>query len=274
VTICVPEADGGQVVLRSNGEESTGTLQVGEVVADELHPVSNPVVDDKGNVFVTYSGTRGEKVPFSVFMVTPDGSKQSFLGDIINPTGLAIGPDDHLYISSRHSGTIFRSSFDKQVEKYVDGLGIASGIAFDPEGNLFVGDRSGIIYKASPDQDVSMFCELEPSVSAYHLAFGPDGMLYVTGPTLATQDSIYQISRDGTVDVFFKGFGRPQGLVFDPEGNLQVTGSYKGRKGVYTFKGQVPELSIASPMLVGLAYWHPQKVLYLVDNATLYRMVL
>jgi len=77
-------------------------------------------------------------------------------------------------------------------------------------GNLFVGDRSGIIYKVSPEREVSMFCELEPSVSAYHLTVGPDDVLFVTGPTLATQDSIYQISREGTVEVFFKGFWLPE----------------------------------------------------------------
>lgn len=273
VTICVPEGDGDQVVLHSQAGDCSTTLQVGETVASELHPVANPVVDESGNVFVTYSGTRGERVPFSVFKVTPTGDKEPFLGDIMNPTGLAIGPDYSLYISSRHSGTVYRSSFDKQVEKFVDGLGIASGIAFDSAGNLFVGDRSGIIYKVSPEREVSMFCELEPSVSAYHLAVGPDDVLYVTGPTLATQDSIYQINGEGTVEVFFKGFGRPQGLAFDPDGNLQVTGSYKGLKGVYTFLGGVPELTITSPMLVGLAYWYPQRTLYLVDSSNLYRLV-
>jgi hypothetical protein len=273
VTISVPQGEGDQVVLHSQAGECSTTLQVGEIIASELHPVANPVVDDSGNVFVTFSGTRGEKVPFSVFKVTPEGEKEPFLGDITNPTGLAIGPDDHLYISSRHSGTVYRSSFDKQVEKFVDGLGIASGIAFDSRGNLFVGDRSGIVYKVSPDGEVLMFCELEPSVSAYHLTVGPDDVLYVTGPTLATQDSVYRIGSDGTVGVFFKGFGRPQGLAFDPDGNLQVTGSYKGVKGVYTFKGGNPELTITAPMLVGLAYWYPQRTLYLVDSENLYRLV-
>lgn len=273
VTISVPPGDGDQVILRTQTGECSATLQVGKIIASELHPVANPVVDESGNVFVTYSGTRGEKVPFGVFRVTPEGVKEPFLGDITNPTGLAIGPDHLLYISSRHNGTVYRSSVDKQIEKFVDGLGLASGMDFDSEGNLFVGDRSGIIYKVSPNREVSMFCELEPSVSAYHLAIGRHDELYVTGPTLATQDSIYRVSREGDVEVFFKGFGRPQGLAFDPDGNLQVTGSYKGIKGVYTFQQGNPELTISSPMLVGLAYWYPQRTLYLVDGQNLYRLI-
>ena len=93
VTICVPEGEGDQVILHSRAGDCSTTLQVGETVASELHPVANPVVDESGNVFVTYSGTRGERVPFSVFKVTPEGDKEPFLGDIMNPTGLAIGPD-------------------------------------------------------------------------------------------------------------------------------------------------------------------------------------
>jgi sugar lactone lactonase YvrE len=172
-----------------------------------LHAVANPVVDQQGNVYVTYSGARGESVPFGVFMVSSDGTKSPFLGDITNPTGLQIGPDGFLYISSRHTGTVYRSSFDKQVEKFADGLGIASGLAFDSQGSLFVGDRSGIIYRVTPDREVSVFCELEPSVSAYHLSMDGNDVLYVTGPTLATQDSIYQIAQSGEVTTFFKGLG-------------------------------------------------------------------
>jgi sugar lactone lactonase YvrE len=167
---------------------------------------------------------------------------------------------------------VYRSTFDKQVEKFVDGLGIASGLTFDSQGNLFVGDRSGIIYRVTPERNVSLFCELEPSVSAYHLALDSEDFLYVTGPTLATQDVIYRISPTAQVQAFVRGFGRPQGIAFNPEGNLQVTGSYRGRKGVYTLIGGTPELTIAAPMLVGLAYAPSGEVLYLVDNERLYRV--
>ena len=272
LTVRIPEGGAGELFVLDQGKEYRAPLTLGTVLVDDLHPVANPVVDALGNIYITYSGTRGESVPFGVFVVHPDGSKHPFLGDITNPTGLAIGPDDCLYITSRHTGTVYRSTFDKQVEKFVDGLGIASGLAFDSKGNLFVGDRSGIIYKVGLEREVSTFCELEPSVSAYHLVIDSRDVMYVTGPTLATQDSVYRISPDGEVAVFFKGFGRPQGLAFDPLGRLQVTGSYRGRKGVYTFVDGSPERTVASPMLVGLAHDPLGKYLYLVDNQRLYRI--
>jgi len=74
--------------------------------------------------------------------------------------------------------------------------------------------------------------QLEPSVSAFHLAFGPDDSLYVAGPTVTSFDSIWRINQDGDIDMFFKGLGRPQGLAFDRDGNLYVAAAFRGRRGI------------------------------------------
>src|SRR6185437_12906102 len=55
--------------------------------------------------------------------------------------------------------------------------------------NLYVGDRSGTIFKIARDRQTFVFSTLEPSVSAYHLAFAPDQSLYVTGPTTSSYDA-------------------------------------------------------------------------------------
>lgn len=271
LTIRVPRATGNGIVVRSE-RSAQADLKVGRLVASELHPVASPVVDSLGNVYVTFSGSRGEKVPVSIFVFYPDGSRHPFLADITNPTGMVIGSDDCLYITSRHSSTVYRSTFDKQVEKYADGLGLATGLVFDSQGNLLVGDRSGTVYKVSPRRDLSVLCELEPSVSAFHLALDQNDMLYVTGPTLATQDCIYKISPQGEVEVFFKGLGRPQGIGFDRQGRLQVTASYRGKKGLYRFIDGTPELTLSGPMLVGFAHDHQRGQTYLVDSENLYQI--
>ena len=68
-----------------------------------------------------------------------------------------------------------------------------------------------------------MFATIEPSIAAYHLAFGPDQNLYVTGPTTSSFDAVQRISPDGHVEVFYRGLGRPQGMAFDvSKGNLYV----------------------------------------------------
>ena len=69
--------------------------------------------------------------------------------DLLNATGLAFDPDGYLYVSSRAEGTVYRISSEGAISTYAEGMGIATGIAFDRDGNLFVGDRSGTIFKIS-----------------------------------------------------------------------------------------------------------------------------
>ncbi len=73
-----------------------------------------------------------------------------FVSDLMNPTGLALDAEDVLYVSSRHEGTVYRVSSAGNVSVYVEGMGVATGIAFDREGNLYVGDRSGTVFKDQP----------------------------------------------------------------------------------------------------------------------------
>jgi hypothetical protein len=100
-----------------------------------------------------------------------------------------------------------------------------------------------------------VFATLEPSISAYHLAFGPEGHLYVTGPTTSSFDSIYRISRTGEVEKFFQGLGRPQGMAFDIDGNLYIAASQGGRKGIFRITPERrAELVVSGTGLVGLAF--------------------
>src|SRR6185369_8665766 len=104
--------------------------------------------------------------------------------------------------------------------------------------------------------DAAVFATLEPSMAAYHLAFGPDGALFVTGPTASSFDSVYRVAGDGTVTNFFTGLGRPQGLAFDAGGNCYVVASYRGRRGVFRISPKGDEISmvVAGPSLVGLCF--------------------
>src|SRR5438045_8566794 len=99
-------------------------------------------------------------------------------------------------------------------------MGVATGIVFDREDNLFVGDRSGTIFKISRQRQIYVFATLESSIAAYHLAFGPDGYLYVTGPTTSSFDAVHRIDTDGRVEVFYRALGRATGLAFDIAGHL------------------------------------------------------
>jgi sugar lactone lactonase YvrE len=271
LVVRVPEgASAGELFLGANGGPAW-TCQIGVQVADGVHPVSNPAVDRRGAIYTTLSGSAGQRTPVSVFKIEPGGNPKPLITDMMNATGLALDAAQALYVSSRNDGVVYQVSAAGVRAPYVEGMGVATGIVFDPEENLFVGDRSGTIFKISRQRQIYVFATIEPSLAAYHLAFGPDGFLYVTGPTTSSFDSIARISREGRVERFYRGLGRPQGLAFDAKGNLYVAASLGGRRGVVRITPEAKaELFLSGPSIVGLAFT-PSKSLILATHNALYR---
>jgi len=173
-----------------------------------------------------------------------------------------------LFVSSRHDGAVDRVASNGTMTTYAEGMGVATGIAFDRNQNLYVGDRSGTIFKIGRDQQVFVFATLEPSVSAYHLAFGPQGDLFVTGPTTSSFDCVHRIDPQGTVHTFYRGLGRPQGLAFDSVGNLYLAASLAGRRGIVkiTPEGKA-SVEVAGHGLVGLAFAPGRSVVLATTDA-------
>ncbi len=270
VIVRVPEGvSEGELVVQTGEQASQAwTCDIGIPIADSLHPVSNPAVDTFGNIYTTFSGSRGQKVAVAVYKIDLRYNVKPFINDLMNPTGLAFDAQGMLYISSRFDGTVYQVTPNGSMSVFVEGMGIATGLAFDEENNLYVGDRSGTIFKIAPNRQIFVFATLEPSIAAYHLAFGPEQSLYVSGPTTSSFDSIYRISHTGEVDVFYRGLGRPQGLVFDADNRLYVAASLGGRKGVVRIgmDGQ-PELFLSGPGIVGMAFTPSRSMVVTTTNA-------
>ena len=266
----VPDgAAGGAVRVRMGSIESAPfPMALGTQVADNLHPVASPAVDAEGNVYVTFSGQRGQKVPVSLYKVTSSNIVKPFITEMMNPTGLAIDDNGYLFVSCRNDGTVHRVSPDGRAMQWIEGMGIATGLAFDKGGSLYVGDRSGTIFKIAPDREIFVFATIEPSLSAYHLAFSPAGELFVTGPTTSSFDSVYRINPAGEVSTFFRGLGRPQGLAFDRLGNLYVAASIGGNRGIVRITPQAEaELVASGSGIVGLALLPSHRAMITTNNA-------
>ncbi|MGA3293706.1 MAG: IPT/TIG domain-containing protein [Candidatus Acidiferrales bacterium] len=266
----VPEgAAGGAVRVRMGSVESAPfPIALGVQIADNLHPVGNPAVDAEGNVYVTFSGQRGQKVPVSLYKITANHIVKPYVTELMNPTGLAIDREGYLYVSCRNDGTIHRVSPDGRSMQWIEGMGIATGLAFDANGNLYVGDRSGTIFKIGADREIFVIATLEPSVAAYHLAFSPTGDLFVTGPTTSSFDRVYKISPAGEVSVFYRGLGRPQGIAFDRLGNLYVAASLGGKRGIVRLTPQAEaELVLSGANIVGLALLPSHRAMIATSNA-------
>ncbi len=260
VLAVIPETKDGQVevYLWSHYKASEPAyLTVGKKLAGDLHPVANPAFSpEDGSLIVTRSGSRDEELPVTLFRIDVDGTVYEYSGDIPNPTGIAFSPDGQMFVSSRFEGAVYKINPFREAIPFARNLGVACGIAFDRNGLMHVGDRTGTIFKVNGIGEERAWTQIESSVSAFHLAFGPDDSLYITGPTLTSFHSIWRVSPDGEVDIFFKGLGRPQGLAFDQEGNLYVAAALRGRRGIVRISpdGSEAKLVVAGINLVGLAF--------------------
>jgi sugar lactone lactonase YvrE len=260
VLAIVPETVGGELEVRlQSGAESSepARLVVARKLAGDLHPVANPAFDpDDGSLFVTRSGSRGEELPVTLFRIDVSGELTEYSGDITNPTGIAFAPDGEMFVTSRLEGVVYKITPFKEAVAFARNLGVATGMAFDRSGLMYVGDRTGTIFKVNGIGEERAWAQVEPSVSAFHMAFGPDDALYIAGPTVTSFDCIWRIDSEGGIDVFYKGLGRPQGIAFDVDGNLYVAASLHGRRGIVQISpdGRDAKLIVAGVNLVGLAF--------------------
>ena len=259
LAVVVPHGlDWGRVPVKVAGEtKPAGHVQVGRVLSTGLHQVDSPAYDANGVLYTTFSGSRGQHVPVSVFRIGHDGSREPLVSGIVNATSLAFDPDGRLCVTSRYDGSVYRIDEAGTPERIASDLGVACGLVFSPDGSFFVGDRTGTLFRVNAAGRVSPFATLPPSVAAFHLALGHDEEVFVTGPTLSAQDTIYRVDRRGEVGVLAEGFGRPQGMAVDADGNLYVAEALAGASGIYRVRRDGErELLVAGSALVGLAL-HP-----------------
>jgi len=253
----VPEdASTGPIEVRNPaGASNAVPLRVARRLSEGLHPVTSPAVSRSGMVYATISGPRGKQTPVSIVRVSPDGRGTPFVTGILNATGLAFNPDGDLFVTSRAEGNVYRIDAAGESTVYAEGMGVATGCAFDPEGNLFVGDRSGTIFKINPQRQIFVHATLEPSPAAYHLAANAEGTLFVTAPSISSNDTIWAIDAHGETRIWFRGLGRPQGLALSADGDAYVAACLQGRRGLVrvTPDGEAT-LVLAGPNLVGVAF--------------------
>jgi hypothetical protein len=210
-----------EIVVSTNGDTSRPfPYEVGKKLV-EFHPVANPALDGEGNIYATYSGRRGQKTPVSIYKISPKGAVTPFVTDIMNATGLAFSLTGELFVSSRYEGNVYRVDRSGHTEMHIEGMGIATGIALDHNNNLYVGDRSGSIFKISPKK--KFLCSPLWSQALPHTISRLIRRLSVCDrpDDVQLRFDLSHIAESGQVDRFFTGLGRPQGVAFDIDGTLR-----------------------------------------------------
>src|SRR5580658_641519 len=252
------------------GAANAGAVRVARKLTDGLHPVTSPAVSRSGMIYATISGPRGKQTPVSVMRISIDGRVTPFVTGLLNATGLAFSPAGDLYVTSRAEGNVYRIDAAGEFTVYVEGMGVATGAAFDAEGNLYVGDRSGTIFKINPERQIFVHATLEPSVAAYHLAVNAAGTLFVSAPSLSSNDAIWAIEPNGDTRVWYRGLGRPQGLAISSQGDVFVAACLHGRRGLVRITPQgEASLVLSGDNLVGVAF-SPLGTAVLATNDSVY----
>ncbi len=270
----VPENLNKQIIevhLENEGDKSKSEeMIVGRKLSGDLHLVANPAIDPlDGSIIVTRSGSRGQQLPVTILRIQNDGFLEEMPAEFMNPTGVAFDPHGKLIVTNRYDGEVCQVNHGEEVVPLAADLGVATGVAFDKNGAMYIGDRNGIIFRISGLDDVETWAVLEPSVSAYHMAFGSDESLYITAPGLCSHDSVYRIDKDGLDEIFFKGLGRPQGLAFDTNGNLYVAACLEGRHGIVRISSDAKnaEMFVAGMHIVGLCFSRNGDMIVATNNS-------
>src|SRR5206468_10043466 len=102
-------ASSGPIVVSTNGTASNPhQINVAIPIAENLHPVTNPALDAEGNIYATFSGSRGQKVPVAVFKIDTNYMMKPFVADMMNATSIAFDRQGQMYVSSRNDGAVYR----------------------------------------------------------------------------------------------------------------------------------------------------------------------
>jgi uncharacterized repeat protein (TIGR01451 family) len=103
-----------------------------------------------------------------------------FAEGLASPDGLALDPEDTLYVAEETSGRVSRIGADGGVLPVLSGLQYPEGIAFDDQGNLYVVEdvAAGRVIKRAADGTVTTLSADRDAPEG--VVWAPDGVLYIT----------------------------------------------------------------------------------------------
>lgn len=195
-------------------------------------------VDRHGAIYVTdNSDNRVERFSPTGHFLGQWGKRKSTA--LFNPHGIAIGPDDNIYIGTG-DGVLKYSTAGRRLAAYpVPNVGFVHGVALDASGDIFTSDWDGHVTKLSPAgrllrQWHNNKKSLGGSNFAEAVAIDRQGTLYVAD---YGNDRVDKFSGDlrpegllGKANGSGRGrFSAPNGVAAGPDGDIYVADSGNSR---------------------------------------------
>ena len=202
--------------------------------------------------------------PASGVSLPPGFTAYVIASDLSAPTSVALSPDGAIYVSQLNDGVLRLddSNGDGVFENLVlftPGFEETNGIAFSPDGTLYIASRGQVTTAADTDGDG--VADVTSAVvvglpngqhQANGMAFGPDGKLYITNGSTCDEcieadersATILQANPDGSeLRVFASGLRNPYDLVFDAQGRLWASDNGSDG-GEFPFCASIDELNL------------------------------
>lgn len=158
-----------------------------------------------------------------------------------NTEGPAFDRDGNLYFVDWEVSSIIRLTPEGEASEFFNTGGIPAGLAFHPDGWLYVADEGADIHgviKTAPDGSRSEVVvdafEGRPLNGANDLVFGRDGSLFFSDPWGSNGDNpiggFYRLRPDGILDQIDSGLAFPNGVALDAdERYVYLAETYRNR---------------------------------------------
>jgi gluconolactonase len=162
------------------------------------------------------------------------------IGGYDSPEGPAFDRVGNLFFVNWLSSSIVRMTPDGSATEFFNTGGIPAGLAFHPDGSLYVADEGDDIHgvlRIAPDGDASILVNTyqgKPLNGANDLVFDQNGVLYFSDPWGTSADNptggFYRLFPDGTLEQLDSGLAFPNGLALTADGSAVILAeTYRNR---------------------------------------------
>lgn len=151
-----------------------------------------------------------------------------FVSGLNSPEGPAFDRDGNLFFVNWLTSSIMRATPAGDVSEYFNTGGIPAGLAFHPDGSLYVADEGDQIHgvmRITPDGDSTILVNEyngKPLNGANDLVFDLNGVLYFSDPWQTSLENpvggFYRLFPDGTLEQIDTGLAFPNGVALADDG--------------------------------------------------------
>lgn len=157
---------------------------------------------------------------------------EPFVTGLTSPEGPAFDADGNLFFVNWLTSSIMRATPEGEVSEYFNTGGIPAGLAFHPDGSLYVADEGHDIHglmRITPDGESRILVneyEGRPLNGANDLVFDANGVAYFSDPWETSLENpvggFYRYFPDGRLEQLDTGLAFPNGVALTADGSAVI----------------------------------------------------